>query len=1206
MTYTSDEYDENDDVRELNSIPLPPMSANGRGGKDERMIRRRSSKACDGCRKAKCKCERTPEAITNGDPCRNCVLLGQGAGPPKGYIDALESKLHQMEALLGTIITSDDVRARTLIYDLSQDPLAREIIQRVDETPFGTRGRKQAAANRELYGRSSGLGLSNKRRDSAGGGLRGSPGEGESRFGFSGPPHEWQDGLTNLLNARPHERLQSNGSSSGTKFSDAVSSVPGPAPSLGSSTDSPHSGFSAGLNLDEQKPAVHSNYAFDPVNPYQRRRIDTPSSPPLNLITGRGLGNPVPLSSSSTSSFNHHRAPARTRSNKSLGAEYAGSHANTPPMMQYRGSPYGDEDSDSDASDLADNVGQLSINDHKQVRYHGKASGLHLLMPAMEDAEDAMIGAPNALPKGTRVKGGIWEFPPAGVWPPAPRKPLEGSVIPYMELRRAGDDAKIDEIGAAYLPDRLKQEHLVGLYFNYVHPVLPVLHRKQFFRDFAIRNDPTHPSYSQTLTRIPNFLLLAMFSVAARYSNDTPLPPDGEMWQAGDDYFDRARELLVTFTSLSRLEYVQAMLLMGYREIGLGTMAQAWLYLGVAIRSAQDVGLHRSLAKWQLSGARRFTDEEKETRARIWHCAVRLDRYVSTYIGRPLSVYEHDYDTHIPEEDPDEENELWAEYPTFAAGIEQIEDLKLSSKPQPARVISCFKQSITLSKLLGGIVRNLYVIRVPSSSTRYRERALIEQKLEKWLIELPEHFRCENPNKPTSPNVLTLHMQYWCTVLLLNRPFIRPHERNPSSPGSSSSGEPEDAAAVMAKAFATCQNAANQITNIASAFADAFCIRRAPAIFTYYIFTASIMHVTSLLENPVDIQASLGLQKTMAILKNLSVVWPSAKRAWDLLDGVKIDVRRAELALLQNAPERKKRLAGETEAPHQAPVGSSSRRTSPSGQPSSGVLSRASPGGPSHPDPTLNQYALPPIQRSATALSSSVHADYSQRSPPRPTQGYNSPSFSNPSAMVQSSFDAPVQSYETWNSQPSQHSARQSLGQSPTHAVPSSYQHAPVSDPQYPYASSHVTLPPLSSYTQGIAGTTIPSQSSPFPDHFASSPVPPDSQRFPNAGSGFWSGYQSNDPFGDPSLLSYASVVQPQGPQGYDSAGAHAVMQAALQESHPSLPTGYSAINAYFSDTGSSGVYYGSSETPFPDWKRRAKLTPVLQVARLNKCQCLK
>ncbi|KIO25516.1 hypothetical protein M407DRAFT_244049 [Tulasnella calospora MUT 4182] len=323
----------------------------------------------------------------------------------------------------------------------------------------------------------------------------------------------------------------------------------------------------------------------------------------------------------------------------------------------------------------------------------------------------------------------------------------------------------------------------------------------------------------------------------------------------------------------------------------------------------------------------------------------------------------------------------------------------------------------------------------------------------------------------------------------------------------------------------------------------------------------------------------------MAILKNLSVVWPSAKRAGDLLDGVKIDVRRAELALLQNAPERKKRSAGETEVPRQAPGGSSSRRTSPTGQPSSGVFSRAPSGGPSHPDPALNQYALPPIQRSAAALSS-ANSDYRQRSPPHNTQGYNSPSFSDPSAMIQSSYDAPVQSYETWSSQPPQHSARQSLGQSPTsqlssHAVPSSYQHASVSEPQYSYASSHVTLPPLSSYTQGIAGTTLPSQPSPFQDQFTSSPVPPDNQRFSNAGSGYWNGYQNNDPFGDPSLLSYASVVQPRGPQGYDGGGAQAVMQAALHESHPPhLPAGYSAINAYFSDTGSSGVYYGSGSRP--------------------------
>lgn len=81
-------------------------------------------------------------------------------GPPKGcvldvlsarwlhadasllsYILAIERRLHQVEALLGTIIGSEDSRAKGLIRDLSQDELAKQIIQRVDVGPFGPKVR---------------------------------------------------------------------------------------------------------------------------------------------------------------------------------------------------------------------------------------------------------------------------------------------------------------------------------------------------------------------------------------------------------------------------------------------------------------------------------------------------------------------------------------------------------------------------------------------------------------------------------------------------------------------------------------------------------------------------------------------------------------------------------------------------------------------------------------------------------------------------------------------------------------------------------------------------------------------------------------------------------------------------------------------------------------------------------------------------------
>jgi hypothetical protein len=100
--------------------------------------------ACDQCRKSKCKCERT---AGDGESCKNCVMMNtrtsisltlaskfphsnsvactflgpsRKRGPPKGYIDAIEARLHQTEALLGIMIGSNDERARTLLEDLAK------------------------------------------------------------------------------------------------------------------------------------------------------------------------------------------------------------------------------------------------------------------------------------------------------------------------------------------------------------------------------------------------------------------------------------------------------------------------------------------------------------------------------------------------------------------------------------------------------------------------------------------------------------------------------------------------------------------------------------------------------------------------------------------------------------------------------------------------------------------------------------------------------------------------------------------------------------------------------------------------------------------------------------------------------------------------------------------------------------------------------
>ena len=57
-------------------------------------------------------------------------------GPPKGYIQTLEHRLHQVESLLAAIMSSQEPRSQSIVEELSQDELAAYILESVDAGPF--------------------------------------------------------------------------------------------------------------------------------------------------------------------------------------------------------------------------------------------------------------------------------------------------------------------------------------------------------------------------------------------------------------------------------------------------------------------------------------------------------------------------------------------------------------------------------------------------------------------------------------------------------------------------------------------------------------------------------------------------------------------------------------------------------------------------------------------------------------------------------------------------------------------------------------------------------------------------------------------------------------------------------------------------------------------------------------------------------------
>ncbi|KAJ7751211.1 fungal-specific transcription factor domain-containing protein [Mycena maculata] len=745
--------------------------------------RKRSSRACDQCRKTKSKCER----VAN-ETCKGCALAGTVCaflgpsykrGPPKGYIHAIESRWHQVESLLGAILQCPDSRVQSIVSDLKTDELAREILGRVDAGPYGPSGRLDqpgGATKEDFFAsilRSSGSTPSNdtsrSRRQSRM--SREKVSSVQDRGLSVVPTREWQDSLSN--------RLASSSMSESRLNSFDVSGVP--------------------LN--------------------QRRRLN-------------------------------------------------GSSTNLPVAPDWKDmyTLEGSEHDDGSPREAVQGMGALSLDEHQEVRFHGQTSGLHLL--ARSNRTDA------------RKEGGIWNLPMARVWPPI-KDPTQ--LIQEEDM----------DIG---LPPPQIQEHLLQLYFTYIHPVFPLLHKTRFLTEYNKHLSPVHsPAHGGSLLKpepaqkYSPLLLLAMFSISARFSDqDTPLPPKGKMWEAGSQYFNLAKNILAKVLHRSRPSTCQTLLLLGYREFGIGSMEQGWIYIGMAIRMAIDLGLNCNLGDWKSGNDdhRLFTAEETQTRRQIWWACCVADRYGSMYMGRPVAIRDSDFDTPLPE---DEEEQPW----------ESLVPSSMVGATYPGITLGSFRAAGNLALILGAVITEIYPVRGTSVASRQASLAKLETRLDQWYLSLPEALRYDTASRRIvpSPPVLLLHIRYWGTVLLLHRAFIPNWKGIDPTPQNST---------LELKAFDLAQGAASHLSAIITIYRDNFTLKRCSPFMTSYLLNAGIMHVSTLTLRPSNPQASLGFRQCLSALKEMEIIWPSAARAWELLNGVKLGALNTAVPPAQSLDRHKR------------------------------------------------------------------------------------------------------------------------------------------------------------------------------------------------------------------------------------------------------------------------------------------------------------
>ncbi|KAF8583961.1 hypothetical protein K439DRAFT_1660982 [Ramaria rubella] len=740
---------EHDDSMEAHSDDLTsPTSPTS--GKDNR---KRSSRACDQCRKAKSRCD---PAADDG-PCKSCVFTGtactfqgpsQKRGPPKGYLSALETRLHEAEALLGAIISSP--QAEQLVAVLSKDTLAGQIITRVNKSVFGALGRPRSG--QPQAGPSRGRRRPDKERQRMSNSEilysreNGSP-------VFTTPSYAWQDHLNEQLAAREPQ------------FSETTLCGPSGAASRSDSI---------GTSQWEG-------------NRRQKRRIDLGDSSKLDLP-----GN------------NNHDVT--------------------------RPASINDFKSESDSA-VNPGIGELCLDKNRQVRYLGQSSGLSTLSQCPRS--DALYSQQ------------MWRLP---------------RNLSYA-VNGVARSPSFDELEyQVRLPSRATQEYLLRQYFHYVHPVLPIVNREEFWDEWT----SMHKYDSSGPARL---LLLAMFALASQYSDPAESTRSNQESSIDSNtYVEDAKPLLdLPFVS-SRLSTCQALLLLGYRAIGISGMTDASLFLMLGIQMAIDLGLNRHAEQWARDGSCIFSEDALRIRRSVWYGCIVLDVYIAAQLGRPLRIRREDYDIRMPDINSQEDFQLWMPYRNVpsAQGYNAL----------PGRITSCFRSLCSLAEIFSIVLHRLYAINPRcTAAQRHADSFELDQKLQRWYMELPESLRSTSSPVPP-PQIMCLHMLYWCAVLLLHRSFTHMPDR--------------DDQFRSRRAFDMAAAAATNLTNLVHSYNITFGLRQAPTLLMYYILAAGYMHIAILRLHPEDIQAKIGLSQGLTCLEELKEIWPAASQAYELLKGAEV------------------------------------------------------------------------------------------------------------------------------------------------------------------------------------------------------------------------------------------------------------------------------------------------------------------------------
>ncbi|KAF2150952.1 hypothetical protein K461DRAFT_228550 [Myriangium duriaei CBS 260.36] len=388
--------------------------------------------------------------------------------------------------------------------------------------------------------------------------------------------------------------------------------------------------------------------------------------------------------------------------------------------------------SETDLESMIRAVGQIEMDENGNWDYHGHSSGLSFVKRMREQLGDLMGpdtgSTPFVMPR--KVSQVI----------DSPRSTSIGSPMDYSTMSDLPPEHVAKELC----------EHAINRYSI----LLKVVHVPSFWRSFKrIYSLPaeqfTNEDYKFTL------LLYSTLALGTVYGPQEAANYEGTIDKAYK-YFRAARQMM-DMADIRDLTSIQAVVLMIMFLQSSARLTQCYSYIGVAMRAALRMGLHRSLP------SKRFNPVEAELRKRVFWTLRKLDVYTGAILGLPSNLSDDEIDQDYPAEVEDD----------------YITEQGIIAMPSgTVSMMTAFNLHTRLVTILTKIVKTVYPIRLQNGSVNksytvpFSKIRDIEQDLETWKASLPPAFDPSNVDPKMLRAQQSLRVTYAFNQVLLYRPFL--------------------------------------------------------------------------------------------------------------------------------------------------------------------------------------------------------------------------------------------------------------------------------------------------------------------------------------------------------------------------------------------------------------------------------------------------